>query len=112
MISKKEFIKTIKHIKEYEDKLTALSKISNDLTIGISSIIDWLIDDLTNTLCLACNINPFEKYDNLISWWIYDTNFGKDHAWIKSDNVKYNLSTVEKLYDYISKTYGVEGDKH
>ena len=111
MISKKEFIKTIKHIKEYEDKLTDLSKISSDLTIGISSIIDWLIDDLTNTLCIACNIDLSKEYDNLISWWIYDTNFGKNHAWIKFNNVKYILNTVEKLYDYISETYGDKNDK-
>ena len=111
MINKEQFLKTIKHIKEYEDKLTALSEVSSDLSIGISGIVNWLIDDLTNTLCLACNINPFGKYDNLISWWIYDTNFGKNHAWIKVNKIKYNLKTAEQLYEYIVKNYGDNNDR-
>ena len=110
MIEKDLFLKTIKHIKEYEDKLTALSEISSDLSIGISGVVNWLVDDLTNTLCLTCNINPF-KSDNLISWWIYDTNFGKNHAWIKVDKIKYSLKTPEQLYEYIVKNYGDKNDR-
>lgn len=44
--------------------------------------------------------------DDILEWYIYDTNFGKDIVpEIKTLDKNYTLDNMNKLYDYLIDTY-------
>ena len=42
---------------------------------------------------------------NTISWWLYECNYGRDFSLgdLEVDGVEIDLTTSEKLYDYLIK---------
>lgn len=103
MICKKEFIKAIDTIKEYQKRLEILRQVSHDLTIGIGEVADRLPDTVIRLLCISCGLNPDEKYGDIISWWIYETDFGANKKMNKIyiGKKKFVLNTMEDLYNFI-----------
>ena len=104
MISKKEFLQAIKNIQEHNEMLDKLRKVAPTLTMGIVNLIENLQDTAIRLLELNCGLDPDIDYGTEISWWIYETNFGKKKSmnkiWIGKK--KYILDTAEDLYDFIT----------
>ena len=105
MISKEEFIRIIKRLEETERTKNEIDKIIKEST-------DCIISDFTNASSLMiCHEDivislletMFDDKDT-ISWWIYDLEYGKkyeDGCITEKDGTIIDLSTVEKLYNYL-----------
>ena len=106
MISKKEFVEIIERLKNYndlQDKIDDLFKSNIDnkemdfinagsICIGHETIVVKLLE------------NMFNDKDTL-SWWLYECNYGRDFSLgdLEVDGIEIDLSTAEKLYDYLIK---------
>lgn len=106
MISKEKFIEIINRLRNYNDlqnKIDGLFKENIDnkekdfinagsICIGHESVVIELLE------------NMFDDKDT-ISWWIYECNYGRDFSLgdLEVDGIEIDLSTAEKLYDYLIK---------
>lgn len=106
MISKKEFVEIIERLKNYndlQDKIDDLFKNNIDnkemdfmnagsICIGHETIVVKLLENIFND-------------KDTISWWIYECNYGRDFSLgdLEVNGVEIDLSTAEKLYDYLIK---------
>ena len=107
MITKEEFIKIIDALKETNDFVDEVNSKARNLR-------DSIMSDFFNASSLSISFedivvklleNMFDDTD-MISWWIYELDFGKKYkrGCIKDCNGKnINVSTAEKLYDYLVK---------
>lgn len=104
MISKEEFVKALDEIVEFENKLDKLRDVSTDLSLSFSDIGGMLVQSLIRVLCLSCGLNPDEKYGDDISWWVYETDCGKDKKMnvVEYKKKKYHINTPSDLYDFMS----------
>lgn len=99
-------------------------KIMNDIKVW-SDILDEVYDkydvSLTESPLGCCKIvdhllNILELYMkdsfNYISWWCWETDFGRKNAEIyirdEGKEIVFKLDTVEKLYNFIAKEYGYD----
>lgn len=105
MITKQEFVEIIERLRNY-----------NDLQEKINNLFDDLIDNKEQDFCNAGSIcighetivvklleNMFNDND-IISWWIYELDYGtsyKKGCIVDKDGKEIDLSTAEKLYDYL-----------
>lgn len=106
MITKKEFVEIIERLKNYndlQDKIDDLFKSNIDnkemdfmnagsICIGHETIVVKLLENIFNN-------------KDTISWWIYECNYGRDFSLgdLEVDGIEIDLSTAEKLYDYLIK---------
>ena len=106
MISKKEFVEIIERLKNYndlQDKIDDLFKSNIDnkemdfmnagsICIGHETIVVNLLENIFND-------------KDTISWWLYECNYGRDFSLgdLEVNGVEIDLSTAEKLYDYLIK---------
>ena len=106
IISKEKFVEIINRLKNYkelQDKIDELFKDNIDnrendfinaasICIGHESVVIELLE------------NMFDDKDT-ISWWIYECNYGRDFSLgdLEVDGIEIDLSTAEKLYDYLIK---------
>lgn len=106
MISKKEFVEIIERLKNYndlQDKIDDLFKSNIDnkemdfmnagsICIGHESVVVELLENMFND-------------KDTISWWLYVCNYGRDFSLgdLEVDGIEIDLSTAEKLYDYLIK---------
>lgn len=106
MITKELFKETIVEIYKFHQKLdlidkTGLHGISNDL-------IDVSYDDQLIKLLSSEFDNP-EEADEIIAWWIYETEFGNKNAEViicEGKNKKQLfLDTPDCLYDFLKGDY-------
>lgn len=103
MLSKKLFIDTINEIISINKELDELSDVNPN---AVSLIIDYSLQDtLITVLEEAMNLPVDPKYGSTISWWIYDTKFGKSNPNVTFDKGTdkeqiFVLDTVEKLYEF------------
>ena len=102
MLTKNEFVKAITAIKHKNDKLDKEIK-NSDLRIAFCEYS--LQDDMIALLESAMNIPVDKQYGSIISWWIYEDDFGKKHWSItdQDENGKVTetyLTTAEDLYNY------------
>lgn len=106
MITKERFIQIINRLENY-----------NKLQEQINSLFDECIDNKENDFCNAGSIcighesvvvelleNMFNT--DMISYWIYELDYGKEYkdGYVqdgKGNNI--DISTLEKLYDYLIK---------
>ncbi len=74
---------------------TAKENIENDFMNGASLMI--------NHECIVIELleEIMEDYYDTISWWIYETEYGKSKPEIYEGNVTTVLKTPEDLYDYL-----------
>ena len=106
LISKKEFVEIIERLKNTDDTVNKVNKIFN-------STIDSQISDFMNASSLMiCHediaVKLLEKiFDDkeILSWWLYECNYGRDFkiGCLEDNGVKVDLTTAEKLYDYLVK---------
>lgn len=106
MISKKEFIEIINRLKEVKDFVEETNDKGRKLRDAIES-------DFFNAMSLSISHegtvvklleNMFDT--DIISWWIYELDYGREYkrGCIQEGNGKnINVSTAEKLYDYLIK---------
>lgn len=107
MITKQEFIKIIKRLRDYsdlQDKIQDLFRDSIDnkeldfmnagsICVGHETIVVKLLENMFND-------------KNTISWWLYECNYGRDFSLgdLEVNGVEIDLSTAEKLYDHLIKS--------
>lgn len=107
MISKEKFVSILEEMKELhdiEDKINELGrKCSND-SIRDFGFFSYMTCQDETIIDLLCTIF---KDSDIISWWIYDLDFGRAYkdGCITEDNGNtiIDLSTADKLYDYLVK---------
>lgn len=106
IINKDKFVKIMNRLKDY-----------NNLQDKINDLFRELIDNKEQDFCNAGSIcighesivvKLLEKMfeTDLISWWIYDLNYGKKYkagCLTTYDNKVIDVSTTEKLYDFLIK---------
>lgn len=107
MISKETFCRVINEVQAVNERIDELQDVNPSFASGI--VEEYSIqDELISVLEENMNLYVDPKYGSTISWWIYDTEFGKNSPYIwlnkgKKDEEKLILDTVEKLYDYCVK---------
>lgn len=106
MIRKKEFVEIIERLKNYndlQDKIDDLFKSNIDnkemdfmnagsICIGHESVVVELLENMFNT--------------DMISYWIYELDYGKEYkdGYVQDgEGNNIDISTAEKLYDYLIK---------
>ena len=105
MITKKQFVKIINKLKKVNDFVNKTNDEARELD-------DAIISDFFNAQSLSIsheNIvvelleNMFNDTD-LIGWWLYERDYGREEGTvIWEDDKEIDLSTAEKLYDYLIK---------
>ena len=110
MISKEKFVEYINFIKSLDDKE---SKLQDGLqacfgkeNIGHVSVFNEVVPKMVEMLCdlMGIEYNRDPHIGDDIQYFIYELNFGKSKDAVKAitvDGRTYDLSTAEKLYDYI-----------
>lgn len=112
MISKKKFVEIINRLKDYNDLQDKIQNLFRDnidnrehdfmnagsICVSHESIVAELLKDM------------FNVKDDLISWWLYECNYGRDFSLgdLEDNGVEIDLSTPEKLYDYLIKNMEVK----
>lgn len=112
MISKKKFVEIIGRLRDYNDLQDKIQDLFRDnidnrehdfmnagsICIGHESVVVELLKDM------------FNVKDDLISWWLYECNYGRDFSLgdLEDNGVEIDLSTPEKLYDYLIKNMEVK----
>ena len=108
MITKEQFVEIINRLKETDD-------IKNKVNSIIRESRDSAIADFTEAGSLMiCHKdivvklleNMFNDTDT-ISWWLYDRDYGRKFKIgdiVYDNGYKPNLTTAEKLYDYLIET--------
>lgn len=106
MISKEEFVKIIKRLRDYNDLQDKIQELFRDN-------IDNQEMDFMNagSICIGHETIVVELLENMfndkdtISWWLYECNYGRDFSLgdLEVDGVGIDLTTPEKLYDYLIK---------
>ena len=113
IISKEKFVEIINRLKNYndlQDKIDDLFKENIDnkeadfmnagsICIGHETIVVKLLENMFND-------------KGTISWWLYECNYGRDFSLgdLEVNGVEIDLSTVEKLYDYLVQALESEGE--
>ena len=107
MISKEKFVEIINRLRNYDelqDKINDLFKENIDnkemdfmnagsICIGHESVVVYLLERIFDT--------------DMISYFIYELDYGKKYkeGCVLDENMnEINLSTAEKLYDYLAKS--------
>ena len=105
IVSKEEFVDIIKRLKQVNDFVNETNKKARDLDDAIES-------DFFNASSLSISHETivvrllkmmFNDHDDLISWWIYEKDYGRKEeikCWDGCSN-EVDLSTPENLYDYL-----------
>lgn len=112
MITKKKFVEIIERLRNYDDLQKKIQELFKDnidnqemdfmnagsICIGHETIVVKLLE------------NMFNDRENWISWWLYECNYGRDFSLgdLEVDGVEIDLSTPEKLYDYLIKNMEVK----
>ena len=107
MITKMQFVDIINKLKEVNDFVNE----TNDRARKLS---DAVMSDFFNAQSLSIShenivIELLEDMFNagdIISWWIYDLEYGtkyKDGCITEEDGTIIDVSTAEKLYDYLKE---------
>lgn len=103
ILSKNEFVKIIERLDNYNE-------LQNKINDMFKELIDNKEQDFTNagSICIGHEtivVGLLEKIFNtdLISWWIYEMNYGRDFkiGYFTDNEIDIDLSTAEKLYDYL-----------
>ena len=105
MITKQEFINIINHLKE-------VNQFVDEVNDKARKLNDAIISDFFNSssLSISFEVDLVKLLENmfdtdLISWWLYELDYGTKFeigALVEADGItKPDLSTAEKLYDYL-----------
>lgn len=116
MISKEQFVAIMKTLEEYDEKYTKLNEALADVNLGYEcvwrpqGIYKSIIIDLLNVQFYGrMDFDNFQMNFNVfgsdIDYFIYVLNYGKNYKedYFKVDGIPVDISTAEKLYDYLTK---------
>ncbi len=116
MISKEEFVKIIKRLRDYNDLQDKINELFRDN-------IDNQEMDFMNagSICVGHETIVVELLENIfndkdtISWWLYEQDYGRsvsiDDVFDEEIGKFIDLTTPEKLYDYLIKEMEEESCK-
>jgi hypothetical protein len=108
MISKKEFVEIINKLKEVNDFVEETNNKAKKLN-------DAIISDFFNASSLSIShetivvkllIEIFNlQDDDTLTWWLYEKDYGRNYEIgdMTVDGISIDLTTPEKLYDYLVK---------
>lgn len=106
MISKEKFIEIINKLKEVNDFVDETNERARKLN-------DAIMSDFYNTMSLSISheslvVELLENMFNsdMISYWIYELDYGREYkdGYVQDgEGNNIDISTVEKLYDYLIK---------
>lgn len=115
MLTKKEFVHVIETMKEtdafYDDFYNVISKY------GLGGM-----DSFENMHCKMSSVlndvltSMFSDDEHYLDWWMWDCDYGKDHAdvdWVDEktgEKMHVNLNTPEKLYDFLVEQMKNDGE--
>ena len=101
MLSKNDFVKYINILKDYDKLQQDLYDISNG---AISLFEIESINKLEDSVLKLLEYVMGDDY-KMIDYWIYELHFGKDYhdGCVTEDDINIDISTVEKLYEYLTK---------
>lgn len=120
MISKEKFVEYINFIKSLDDKE---SKLQDGLqncfgkeNVGYVFVFNEVVPKMIEMLCdlMETKYNRDPHIGDDIQYFIYDLNFGESKSAAEAVIVNgktYDLSTAEKLYDFILETNEEEKTK-
>lgn len=120
MISKEKFVEYINFIKSLDDKE---SKLQDGLqscfgkeNVGYVFVFNEVVPKMIEMLCdlMETKYNRDPHIGDDIQYFIYDLNFGESKSAAEAVIVNektYDLSTAEKLYDFILETNKEEKTK-
>lgn len=108
MLTKKQFLDRLSFLMEWSKKVDRFDQALKDFA---KSDFTGYYDEGVHNHLLDTLVEDMEDDDGLISWWLYDCpQAGEcpEHAkiWTEDEKQEWDVSTPEKLYDYIflSKT--------
>ena len=81
---------------EFIHALSVIETMCNDFNDNVGSYID-----LSLSLMEECLNIPDDN--DILYWWIYATNFGKDKEYL--DTCENEIKTVDQLYESIIELY-------
>ncbi len=106
MITKEQFVKIINRLRDYNDLQDKIQDLFRDnidnqemdfmnagsICVGHETIVVGLLENMFNDT-------------DTISWWIYELDYGRSFKLgnMTVDGEDIDLSTPEKLYDYLIK---------
>lgn len=102
VLSKNEFCQIINNLKRNEEFIDKINNIFNEFKLE-SSIFST---GLENTSVSLLESIFSDKENQYISYWIWECNFGETFEVgniVEPDGFKPDISTPEKLYDYLIK---------
>lgn len=99
-MSKERFVESIELIRDATELAHELYACGVDLS---DDCVFWkLIDQLVKLL--EDGVAPSKSKADLISWFCWDRQFGKENCTIWNDSgIEAELNTAERLYDYLYK---------
>ena len=107
-ITKKEFCTIIENIKkqmEIDDKFQDATKAIDVLEQGFYYNYELVLGSLIDLLEIALSGEKY-KQDEWVSWWIYETDFGRHTNIVTTqDDKDYKLKTPEDLWDFVHDDY-------
>ena len=113
MISKEKFVEIINRLKKYDELQNDINELfcesidnkekdfinAGSICIGHESVVVYLLENMFDT--------------DMISYWIYELDYGEKYTegCVLDENMNnIDLSTSEKLYDYLIKSLESEGE--
>lgn len=107
-ITREQYCRMVTAIQEHYKELTKFENSINEFNDGtyicklgdvlVCNVI-WLLTQLTH--------DKEDEYNNTwLSWWLWEQDVEKI-AWDK-DNNRIDISTVDKLYDFLEANYNAE----
>lgn len=108
MISKTTFINIINYIDHMDSFAENLNQVFKDYDRN-----DWIVgcafnDSKFQSMVLNLLSEAIGDTDDWVHWWAYETDFGRDitFATIHDGDITYQLTSAEKLYDFLVDNCG------
>lgn len=100
-MTKKQFVTIINELQNYDKAIDKLMEVNSALAMGIVCNYD-LKDTVIKSLEYAFNLKETPHIGTDISWWVYETEYGKKINAVTINNKQICIDTAEKLYDLIT----------
>lgn len=106
MLTKNEFVHVIENMKEVDDFYDDFYEVTRKHGIGGMDSFDDMHCKMSSLLGDVL-ISMFDDTDHYLDWWLWDCEYGSDHAdvcWVDEktgEKKSVNLDTPEKLYDFL-----------
>ena len=110
MISKREFVDIINKLKEVNDFVETTNK-------NVKKLHDAIVSDFFNASSLMITHEGIVvkllreifslQDDDTLTWWLYEKDYGRKFKIgdFTIDGVDIDLTTIEKLYDYLVEVW-------